>query len=95
MCGLAYRRLSLIVGRCYLRSVQAFAISTKGRVRPGRFRRDPNDVTACRYDMRPKLLKVSRLSAGSPCSVVHQAWSYAQLPLDAACWKAGFPAGGV
>ncbi|CAL5222221.1 g4553 [Coccomyxa viridis] len=38
--------------------VQAFAISTKGRVRPGRFRRDPNDVTACRYDMRPKLLKV-------------------------------------
>ena len=41
-------------------TVQAFAISVKGRVRPGRFRRDPNDVTACRYDMAPKLLKVSR-----------------------------------
>ena len=43
-------------------STQAFAISVKGRVRPGRFRRNPKDVTACRYDMRPKLLKVSRPS---------------------------------
>ena len=39
--------------------MQAFAISVKGRVRPGRFRSDPKDVTACRYDMAPKLLKAS------------------------------------
>ena len=39
--------------------MQAFAISVKGRVRPGRFRSNPKDVTACRYDMAPKLLKAS------------------------------------
>ena len=39
--------------------MQAFAISVKGRVRPGRLRSDPKDATACRYDMTPKLLKAS------------------------------------
>ena len=41
--------------------MQAFAISVKGRVRPGRLRSDPKDVTACRYDMAPKLLKASTM----------------------------------
>ena len=46
---------------------QAFAISVKGRVRPGRFRSDPKDVTACRYDMAPKLLKAI---THAPCIIL-------------------------
>lgn len=38
--------------------MQAFAIVLKGKVRPGRTRSDPNDRTACRYDVEVKVRRV-------------------------------------
>ncbi|CAL8465310.1 g4845 [Coccomyxa elongata] len=38
--------------------IQAFAIVLKGKVRPGRTRSDPNDRTACRYDVEVKVRRV-------------------------------------
>ncbi len=50
--------------------MQAFAIVLKGKVRPGRTRSDPNDRTACRYDVEVKVRRVCRLSTLPQAAIV-------------------------